>query len=93
VSNPLLSALNRADRNAVSLRSEVPATTGALSAKCFAIVPEEKAQQLGPDSPLGRPVQPAEPAPLFVFVASDESSYITGEVVGVTGGKPLAEGM
>jgi hypothetical protein len=54
-----------------------------------ATMPEEKAQQFGKDSPLGRPAQPAELAPLFVFLASEESSYITGEVVGVTGGKPL----
>jgi NAD(P)-dependent dehydrogenase (short-subunit alcohol dehydrogenase family) len=53
-------------------------------------MPEEKAQQFGQDSPLGRPAQPVELAPLFVFLASNESSYITGEVVGVTGGKPLA---
>jgi NAD(P)-dependent dehydrogenase (short-subunit alcohol dehydrogenase family) len=55
-----------------------------------ATMPEEKAQQFGQDTPLGRPGQPAELAPLFVFLASAESSYITGEVVGVTGGKPLA---
>ena len=55
-----------------------------------ATMPEEKAQQFGQDTPLGRPGQPAELAPLFVFLASPESSYITGEVVGVTGGKPLA---
>jgi NAD(P)-dependent dehydrogenase (short-subunit alcohol dehydrogenase family) len=54
-----------------------------------ATMPEEKAQQFGQDTPLGRPGQPAELAPLFVFLASQESSYITGEVVGVTGGKPL----
>lgn len=54
-----------------------------------ATMPEEKAQQFGQDSPMGRPAQPAELAPLFVFLASDESSYIAGEVVGVTGGKPL----
>ena len=54
-----------------------------------ATMPEEKAQQFGQDSPLGRPAQPAELAPTFVFLASAESSYITGEVVGVTGGKPL----
>jgi NAD(P)-dependent dehydrogenase (short-subunit alcohol dehydrogenase family) len=54
-----------------------------------ATMPEEKAQQFGQDSPLGRPAQPAELAPIFVFLASNESSYITGEVVGVTGGKPL----
>jgi NAD(P)-dependent dehydrogenase (short-subunit alcohol dehydrogenase family) len=55
-----------------------------------ATMPKEKAQKFGQDSPLGRPGQPAELAPLFVFLASEESSYITGEVVGVTGGKPLA---
>ncbi|MCC7022124.1 MAG: SDR family oxidoreductase, partial [Thermomicrobiales bacterium] len=43
----------------------------------------------GADSPLGRPAQPAELAPLYVFLASDESSYIAGEIAGVTGGKPL----
>ena len=54
-----------------------------------ATMPEEKAQSFGQDSPLGRPAQPAELAPIFVFLSSAESSYITGEVVGVTGGKPL----
>jgi NAD(P)-dependent dehydrogenase (short-subunit alcohol dehydrogenase family) len=52
-------------------------------------MPAEKAKHFGEDSPLGRPAQPAELAPLFVFLASPEASYITGEVVGVTGGKPL----
>jgi NAD(P)-dependent dehydrogenase (short-subunit alcohol dehydrogenase family) len=55
-----------------------------------ATMPQEKVQHFGEDSPLGRPAQPAELAPLFVFLASDESRYITGEVVGVTGGKLLA---
>jgi NAD(P)-dependent dehydrogenase (short-subunit alcohol dehydrogenase family) len=54
-----------------------------------ATMPEEKAQSFGQDSPLGRPAQPAELAPLYVFLASADSTYITGEVVGVTGGKPL----
>jgi NAD(P)-dependent dehydrogenase (short-subunit alcohol dehydrogenase family) len=44
----------------------------------------------GKDSPMGRPAQPAELAPIYVFLASQESSYISGEIVGVTGGKPLA---
>jgi NAD(P)-dependent dehydrogenase (short-subunit alcohol dehydrogenase family) len=52
-------------------------------------MPADKARHFGQDSPLGRPAQPAELAPLFVFLASAEASYITGEVVGVTGGKPL----
>ncbi len=54
-----------------------------------ATMPEEKAQQFGKQSPIGRPAQPAELAPLFVFLASAESSYIAGQVVGVTGGTPL----
>jgi NAD(P)-dependent dehydrogenase (short-subunit alcohol dehydrogenase family) len=53
-------------------------------------MPVEKAQQFGKQSPTGRPAQPAELAPLFVFLASSESSYISGEVVGITGGSPLA---
>jgi NAD(P)-dependent dehydrogenase (short-subunit alcohol dehydrogenase family) len=52
-------------------------------------MPAEQATQFGQQSPLQRPAQPAELAPIYVFLASQESSYITGEVVGVTGGKPL----
>ena len=50
----------------------------------------QKNAQFGQDSPMSRPAQPAELAPAFVFLASDESRYINGEVLGVTGGKPLA---
>jgi NAD(P)-dependent dehydrogenase (short-subunit alcohol dehydrogenase family) len=49
----------------------------------------EKVKKFGQDSPMERPAQPAELAPAFVFLASAESSYINGEVLGVTGGKPL----
>ena len=51
--------------------------------------PGEKNAEFGADTPLGRPGQPAELAPLYVFLASDDSSYISGEVIGATGGKPL----
>jgi NAD(P)-dependent dehydrogenase (short-subunit alcohol dehydrogenase family) len=51
--------------------------------------PAEKNAQFGADTPLGRPGQPAELAPLYVFLASDDSRYVSGEVIGATGGKPL----
>ena len=51
--------------------------------------PAEKNAQFGADTPLGRPGQPGELAPLYVFLATDDSSYISGEVIGATGGKPL----
>jgi NAD(P)-dependent dehydrogenase (short-subunit alcohol dehydrogenase family) len=51
--------------------------------------PMEKLTKFGQNTPLGRPGQPAEVAPAFVFLASQESSYIVGEVIGVTGGNHL----
>jgi len=51
--------------------------------------PAEENAKFGKDSPMGRPAQPAELAPAFVFLASDEARYVNGEVLGVTGGKPL----
>jgi NAD(P)-dependent dehydrogenase (short-subunit alcohol dehydrogenase family) len=52
-------------------------------------MPHEKVESFGEDTPTGRPGQPAELAPVYVFLASQESSYVCGEVIGVTGGKPL----
>ena len=49
-----------------------------------------KVKQFGKNTPLGRPGQPAELAPAYVFLACEESRYVTGEVLGVTGGRPLA---
>lgn len=51
--------------------------------------PPEKIPHFGEQVPMKRPGQPAECAPLYVLLASQESSYITGEVFGVTGGNPL----
>lgn len=51
---------------------------------------EEKVKKFGEGSPTERPAQPAELAPAYVFLVSDESRCVNGEVLGVTGGKPLA---
>lgn len=51
--------------------------------------PMEKLVEFGKNVPMGRPGQPAELAPTYVFLASQESSYITAEVIGVTGGNHL----
>jgi NAD(P)-dependent dehydrogenase (short-subunit alcohol dehydrogenase family) len=51
--------------------------------------PMEKLTKFGQNTPLGRAGQPAELAPTYVFLASQESSYITGEIIGVTGGNHL----
>ena len=48
--------------------------------------PQDKIEKFGSTTPLGRPGQPAEVGPLFVLLASQESSYITGEIMGITGG-------
>ncbi|MFN8123737.1 MAG: SDR family oxidoreductase [Thermoleophilia bacterium] len=52
--------------------------------------PGEKLEHFGENTPVGRPAQPAELAPLYVFLASDESRYIVGEIIGITGGKPIS---
>jgi NAD(P)-dependent dehydrogenase (short-subunit alcohol dehydrogenase family) len=49
----------------------------------------EKAANFGKDSPLGRPAQPAELAGAYVFLASNDATYISGAVLPVTGGKPF----
>lgn len=51
--------------------------------------PAEHVQEFGKNTPVGRAGQPVEIAPIYVFLASNESSYITGEVIGATGGRPL----
>jgi NAD(P)-dependent dehydrogenase (short-subunit alcohol dehydrogenase family) len=52
--------------------------------------PGEKLEHFGENTPVGRPAQPAELAPLYVFLASDESRYVVGEIIGVTGGRPIS---
>ena len=55
-----------------------------------ATMPIEQVKSFGQQAPIGRAAQPAELAPTYVFLASQESSYIAGETIAVTGGKPLA---
>jgi Enoyl-(Acyl carrier protein) reductase len=56
-------------------------------------MPPEKAQSHGESTPLRRAGQPAEVAPAYVFFASQEASYITAEMLAVTGGQHLAMGV
>jgi NAD(P)-dependent dehydrogenase (short-subunit alcohol dehydrogenase family) len=55
-----------------------------------ATMPEKKVKSFGGDTPLGRAGQPAELAAAYVYFASRDSSYTTGEVLGITGGKPVS---
>jgi NAD(P)-dependent dehydrogenase (short-subunit alcohol dehydrogenase family) len=52
-------------------------------------MPAEQVQSFGQQVPMGRPGQPAEVAPAYVFLASDEASYVSGARIAVTGGKPI----
>lgn len=51
-----------------------------------ATFPGEKVEEFGKDVPLGRPGEPDEVAPCFVFLASDDASYITGQILHPNGG-------
>lgn len=50
---------------------------------------DEKQEQFGSDTPLGRPGQPAEVAPAYVYLASEDASFVSGAILPVTGGKHL----
>ncbi|MEJ3404166.1 glucose 1-dehydrogenase [Rathayibacter sp. YIM 133350] len=50
---------------------------------------QEKVEQFGSDTPLGRAGQPAELAGAYVYLASEQASYVAGAVLPVTGGRPL----
>lgn len=52
-------------------------------------MPPEKVEKFGTDTPLGRPGQPAELAPAYVLLASDDGSYMSGSRIEVTGGRPV----
>jgi NAD(P)-dependent dehydrogenase (short-subunit alcohol dehydrogenase family) len=52
-------------------------------------MPPEKVEHFGENTPLGRAGQPAELAPVYVLLASDDASYISGARIAVTGGRPM----
>jgi NAD(P)-dependent dehydrogenase (short-subunit alcohol dehydrogenase family) len=52
--------------------------------------PDKKIPEFGTQTPMKRPGQPVEIAPLYVLLASQESSYVTGEVYGATGGLEIS---
>jgi hypothetical protein len=52
-------------------------------------MPEEAVKNFGKQVPMGRPGQPKELAPVYVMLATDEASYVSGATVAVTGGKPF----
>ncbi|MGP3535342.1 SDR family oxidoreductase [Microbacterium sp. RD1] len=54
-----------------------------------ATMPPDAVASFGEQTPLGRPGQPAELAPVYVMLASDEASYVSGARIAVTGGKPI----
>jgi NAD(P)-dependent dehydrogenase (short-subunit alcohol dehydrogenase family) len=52
-------------------------------------MPPEKVKDFGQQAPLERPAQPVELAPVYVLLAADEGSYVSGARIAVTGGKPI----
>jgi NAD(P)-dependent dehydrogenase (short-subunit alcohol dehydrogenase family) len=52
-------------------------------------MPPEKVENFGKNTPIGRPGQPKELAAAYVFLASDEASYVIGATIPVTGGRPF----
>ncbi len=52
-------------------------------------MPQQKVEQFGKTNPIGRPAQPAELAPSYVFLATQEASFINGSVLDLTGGEML----
>ncbi len=52
-------------------------------------MPSDQVSSFGQQSPMQRPAQPVELAPAYVYLASQESSYVSAQTIGVTGGTPL----
>ena len=52
-------------------------------------MPAEKVKNFGAQVPMKRPAQPRELAPVYVMLATEEASYVSGATIAVTGGKPI----
>jgi NAD(P)-dependent dehydrogenase (short-subunit alcohol dehydrogenase family) len=52
-------------------------------------MPNEQVESFGSEVPMQRPGRPAELAPVYVMLASDEASYVSGARIAVTGGTPI----
>ncbi len=52
--------------------------------------PPERVEEFGKHTPMGRPGQPNEVAPCFLFLACDDSTYMTGQTLHPNGGEPVA---
>jgi NAD(P)-dependent dehydrogenase (short-subunit alcohol dehydrogenase family) len=52
-------------------------------------MPEEKVRSFGADVPMGRPGQAYELAPAYLYLASEDASYVTGQTIHVNGGLPV----
>lgn len=52
-------------------------------------MPADQVKEFGASYPIGRPAQPKELAPVYVMLATDEASYVSGATIAVTGGKPF----
>jgi len=56
-------------------------------------LPKEPVKQFGSQTIFGRAAQPAEIAPIFVFIASEQTSYVSGEIYGAIGGRCRCDGL
>jgi NAD(P)-dependent dehydrogenase (short-subunit alcohol dehydrogenase family) len=52
-------------------------------------MPTEQVASFGSEVPMQRPGRPAELAPVYIMLASDEASYVSGARIAVTGGTPI----
>jgi NAD(P)-dependent dehydrogenase (short-subunit alcohol dehydrogenase family) len=76
-----------AARDGIRVNSVAPGPTWTPLVR--ATMPEEMVESFGENTPMGRAGQPVEVAGAFVYLASAESAYVTGEVLAVTGGLPV----